>query len=275
MQHFFKTLVLFFIISLNVYANSYPAPDGYRTVNEKNGWQLYVNTINVDGYPLDGNTYVQRINVNKVNILPYTGQKTIINKQEYFNRASLTHIWKDFERFSPYSVTSGVFFEDQLNYNTRLSLPFKQNGNIKTMGYSTFHDDYEKSMLIINDDSAITYDYDESILKHPSFKNVIVGLNPSKVSKRQHLPLGRMFVGTDIQGDSYIYIVTSEAATQNHMENTLLDFNVYPPYVMFDGSGTAQLAYKNKNGLTKYVYGRHGLNQDKRPLPQGFLIFPK
>jgi len=265
---FFSLLISLFFSSNSFANNLYE----YNLVSSQAGLGIYEKD-NDYGYGL-GKIYVQRINMKYVDV------KLIqpIKSGEYFAKSSLVNYWNILSGgVNALSISNGGFFEDLQSSTTKLSFPLKVDGTILTMGASTDYL-YDRKMVVFKNVCASGYkcalvmNYSYNSFNSSSYPNAIVGLDPY-VNKSSVYPIGRTFVGVDVSNSSnpIMYIVHGTQATQSEMRSIMYDLDVYDnAMVMFDGSGSSQLAFGN----TK-VYGYSGGSPDKREIPQLFVVTKK
>lgn len=281
---FKKAFYLVFIMLLSI-NTSYANPTGYLGVTYEDGWLLY---RKIGGE----NIYVQEINLqkNRINFVDWK-----ISDQN-FKLVSLSEKWQTLKNIS-YSLTNGSFFDRGANGLFNMSFPYKKNGKIQSMGWSTEQNIYsgELKMLAIGYDYSTGYknhiakviDYDKAVLQQKNYTDILVGLS-KYYDKSRYSKIGRTFVG--VKDYSYydlsqqrgidtnlVYILTGVNLSQQDAIDELKKFGIEDNnIIMFDGSGSSQLFFED-NG-SKEVYGskKHNVNTpDKRSIPQAITVLPR
>lgn len=162
------------------------------------------------------------------------------------------------------------------NYYSQLAYPLKYNGTIVSAGYGN-NESFSKKKLGINGINAFIADYTNTsntlaavsgagILASPT---VMVGLNVT-APKSPTSRIGRTFVGIrDYDGNGnneLVYIYQTTGASQSEANSILTGTFSCNETMMFDGSGSSQMKYKN---ATNWITALPG---DYRLLPHVFAV---
>lgn len=266
----------------NVFTNN-----NYSLIKSYTGLKIYKKQIDYKVY------YVQSIDVNKARIHFVDWKKS----NENFKMMSLTNAWSAVNNRA-YSLTNGSFFDQGGNGLYNMSYPYKSSGVIKSMECSTFREKDKLKMLSLGTESntnifkytAKVFQYDELLFKNNGYPDILVGLDPY-FNKKESSEIGRTFVGvkeysyqenrfSPVYKTHLVYILSSNAISQKDAINELIKLGVYETdIVMFDGSGSSQLAFVDNNNSTVKMYGCTSddniCNSDKRSFPQAIAVLPR
>lgn len=245
----------------------------YTSIKSNPGWGLWYKAEFL------GDVYVQRINMKHADVSLVTGKQT----NNSFNKSALTSYWSTLNsNFGAYSVSNAAFFESLSGNSTELSFPLKLNNSVKTMGVSLDGVGLRKILAVKNTCAngykcAFVLQYSDATFSSSNYQTAMVGLDPY-FDKNALIPLGRTFVGVDHSDPNNLlmYIVHGTRHTQGQMRTILNNLGVYDnAMIMFDGSGSSQLAFLNKDNQNQFVYGFAGSSRDYRAIPQVIVVTPK
>lgn len=284
------TLFLALILNTNAIADPNEdvfANNNYSLIKSNTRLKIYKKQVKYSTY------YIQSIDVNKARIHFVDWKKS----NENFIKSSLTNAWKSLNSRA-YSLSNGSFFDKGANGLYNMSYPYKSDGIIKSMGWSTFREKDKLKMLSLGTESntnifkytAKVFQYDELLFKSISYPDVLVGLDPT-FNKNASSEIGRNFVGvkeysyqenrfSPVYKTHLVYILISNAITQKDALNELIKLGVYETdIVMFDGSESSQLAFFDNNNSTVEMYGCTSGDSrcisDKRSIPQAIAVLPR
>lgn len=270
-------VLLGILVSMNVLANTQA---GYTLINSTNGWKLWKKNID------STNIYVQEIDVAKRQ-LDFVNETPTGKNGDLFPKF---FVRDKFKTKNYLSLSNGAFFEDS-NDPTGLSYGYKTVFKTYTNGWSTARDEKSLKMLVYtliptapNVRTVKVEDYSKEDFNFSKNQYVLVGLSPyynadnEKWGKRSKDKLGRTFIGVK---NNTLYILNTDKMTQDNARLELFSsFGLYHEnMIMFDGSSSTQLSFKEKNGnQTNFIGCRYDLNlicyrESDRKVPQAIAVY--
>lgn len=271
-------VLLGILVSMNVIANT---QEGYTLINSTNGWKLWKKNID------STNIYVQEIDISKRQ-LDFVNEVPTGENGDLFPKFL---VQDKFKTKNYLSLSNGAFFEDTKNINTGLSYGYKSIFKTYTHGWSTTRDEKNLKILVYtlipsvpNVRSVRVEDYSKEEFNSSKNQYVLVGLSPyynadnTDWSKRSKSKIGRTFIGVK---NNTLYILNTDKMTQDDVRLELFSsFRIYHEnMIMFDGSSSTQLSFKEKNGVQSNFIGcsfNYYLNCKKesdRKIPQAIAVY--
>lgn len=273
-------IVTIVVLMSFVFNFSFAQPGDYTLVNQKPGWKIYKKGSG------DDVIYVQEIDINKARV-SFIDKGS--NSSGAFLKFPMLTMWNSSSSVA-YSISNGSFFEQTTGIYDGIAYPYKSSSKVKTYGWSTQRDINSLKMLVLSyDTSSGSYKYTAKVLPYSKsvfdqVKNtdILTALNIN-FNKYSIGNIGRTYIGvkSDYSGNDYVYILNGKSLTQTEAKDELLNYYIDENnMIMFDGSGSTQLFFKNSANSTEYIYGCASIypkicGEDKRQIPQAIAILPR
>lgn len=266
-----KVMFYFTFCLFSVSSFAYIPPE-FESINSSSGWEIFKKTQNGE------DVYVQKIDLTKRKLLFVNDTITnnlfptfkLSEKFVFLNNKNLTQ--------KALSLVNGTFFGYNNSNTVSISYPYQNLNKLLTSGVST---EAEKKnglkvfKYISFNNIAYIDDYYDGYIENNKTGSYITGINPYfDQGGKKYSKIGRNFIGLQ---DKTLYILTGKKLTQDEARLNLVDFGVYESnIIMFDGSGSAQLSFKNKSSNYINIYGcalSSPCFSDARKIPQALAVY--